>query len=118
MDINDLESKLNNISTDLNKEKIKLKEISKKFSELEHDNEIDEYKLKENYYQYFSDSEKKYMRENDKYKKLISGFSKAYLEMSDFYVGPELPRDTITFLDSSKDIEALYFLFCMSLFLK
>lgn len=118
MDIDNLESKLNNISNDLNQEGNKLIQISKKFSELEHDNEIDEYNMKENYYQYLSDNDKKYMRENDKYKKLISGFSKAYLEMSDFYVGPELPRNSVTFLDSSKDIEALYFLFCMSLFLK
>ena len=74
---------------------------------------------KDYYYSQLDEREKIYQKKNDEYKKLISGFSKAYLELSEWYVGPELPRDhESTFLDSKDDINSLYFLFVMSLFLK
>ena len=43
-------------------------------------------------YNMYEGLERIYQIENDKYKDLISKYSMAYLEMSDFYVGPELPR--------------------------
>ena len=64
---------------------------------------------------------------NERYKNLISGYSLAYLEMSDFYYGEELPYDVYckefkkknlrlfdlkgTYLESKKDIIELYKLF-------
>jgi len=64
---------------------------------------------------------------NERYKNLISGYSEAYLEMSDFYYGEELPYDIYckefkkknlrlfdlkgTYLESKKDIIELYKLF-------
>lgn len=91
MNINDLESKLNNIQNELDNNNIKkiINDINNKTHNLKH----------ELYYQ----------SENIKYKKLISQFSKAYLEISDFYVGEELPRKT--YLDSKKDAAELIQLF-------
>ena len=60
-----------------------------------------------------------HQQKNNEYKELISGFSESYLEMSSFYVGPELPRyEDQTFLDTKDDINLLYFMFVMSMFLK
>ena len=58
-------------------------------------------------------------KQNNAYKKLISEFSLPYLELCEWYIGPELPRsETPTFLDSKDDINQLYFLFIMGLFLR
>ena len=51
-----------------------------------------------------------------KYKELILKFSQAYLDLCEWYVGPQLKRET--FLDSKDNINSLYFLFIMSMFLK
>ena len=70
--------------------------------------EIDEDDKQESY-DCLSEQEKIYQKKNEAYKKIISQLSPAYLSMSDFYVGPNLPRDhESTFLDSKKDIEQLY----------
>ena len=74
--------------------------------------------FKNEYYSTLDPLEREYQKKNDEYKELISKFSYAYLEMSDFYVGPELPRDNeYTYLDSKEEINTLYFLFIMSLFI-
>jgi hypothetical protein len=71
-------------------------------------NNIDEDE-KEESYTTFSDKERIYHKNNQKYKQIISQLSPAYLSMSDFYVGSDLPRDyETTFLDSKQDIEQLY----------
>ena len=44
-----------------------------------------------------------YQIENDKYHDLIWRYSDSYLEMSDFYVGPDLPRD-----DFKKNLTDIY----------
>ena len=57
-------------------------------------------------------SEKIYQKYNDEYKQLISNFSSEYLELCEWYVGPELPRnEKQTFLNSKDDINLLYFMF-------
>ena len=64
---------------------------------------------------------------NERYKKFISNYSLEYLEMSDWYYGPELPYDIYcnhfqkkndlnfnlkgTYFESKKDIIELYQLF-------
>ena len=64
------------------------------------------------YYETYPENEREYQEMNDKYKKWISRYSKAYIEMSEFYVGEELPRHhESTYLDSQKDIKDLYSLF-------
>tara|TARA_B110000046_G_C12793955_1_gene314302 strand:- start:26 stop:361 length:336 start_codon:yes stop_codon:yes gene_type:complete len=75
--------------------------------------------IKQEYYDSLYPLEKIYQKKNDDYKILISKFSKAYLDICDFYVGPELPRKhESTFLDDKDSIHSLYFLFFMSIFLK
>jgi len=66
---------------------------------------------KNTYYSFLNKYEKDYQIRNDEYKRLISNYSKAYLEMSDFYVGDNLPRET--YLDSKKDIYELFTLFIL-----
>jgi len=116
MNINDLENKLNNIQTNLDTEKIKLNSLLKKLSNKDFDNPIDKINIKKQYHNSLNYYEKLYQQKNDTYKQLISNYSQAYLDICDFYVGPELPRET--FLDSKHDINSLYFLFIMSLFME
>ena len=76
-------------------------------------------RLVNEYYNSLDPFERDYQKRNDEYKRLVSQFSQAYLDFCEWYVGPELPRDhESTFLDSKEDINSLYFLFIMSLFLK
>ena len=59
---------------------------------------------KEESYKSLSKEEQIYQRKNEEYKQIISQLSPAYLSMSEFYVGPNLPRDhESTFLDSKED---------------
>ena len=102
MDLNDLERKLNN-------SKKKLKTATKDYSELTKKLSNLDCRAKEYYYDTLEPLEKEYRIYNDRYKALISRFSLAYLEMSDFYVGENLPRET--YLDSKKDIYELFCLF-------
>ena len=108
MDVDKLSQKLKEISDSLKNDKTceKLIENLK-----DCDSEI-----KNMYYDSLDPVERDYQKRNDEYKRLVSGFSQAYLELSEWYVGPELPRET--FLDDKDSINSLYFLFIMGLFLK
>ena len=115
MNIDELSEKLSKIQDSLRTETLSYNSFVKNLYEKNPDN-ID---LKQEYYHTLDEKEKLYQQKNDEYKDLISGFSDAYLEMSSFYVGPELPREhEQTFLDSKEDINILYFMFVMSMFLK
>ena len=116
MNIDELSDKLNKMKQDLQKESLKYNETLKNLSNHNFNDPIEEKNIKKEYYSTLDPSEREYQKKNDEYKELISRFSWAYLEMSDFYVGPELPRES--FLDSKNDINTLYFMFIMSLFLK
>ena len=119
MDINSLDEKLKKIQENLKLETDKLKDTAKNLSEQTFDDPRDEHSAKEHYYSYLDSVEQNYQKKNNEYKDLISQFSDAYLEICDFYVGPELPRsEEETFFDSKHDINTLYFFFVMSLFLK
>ena len=58
-----------------------------------------------------------YLLMKDTYKQYIESFSPAYIQMSEYYIGPELTRYDYqrifhpTYLDSKKDIQELYKLF-------
>ena len=71
--------------------------------------------VKNTYYNSLNSFERDYQKRNDEYKLLVSKFSQAYLDFCEWYVGPELPRET--FLDDKDSINSLYFLFIMGLFL-
>ena len=121
MDLDEMDRRLRGIQTDLDKETKKLGETAKN---LYHsiDGELDcleKNVIQGEYYSFLSEKEKVYQQKNEAYTKLISGFSLNYLELCEWYVGPELPRpEDETFFDSKDDINQLYFLFVMSLFLK
>tara|TARA_B110000971_G_C19939868_1_gene468230 strand:- start:339 stop:686 length:348 start_codon:yes stop_codon:yes gene_type:complete len=115
MDIDALSDKINKIQDSLKEETLSYNILVQNLYENNPDN-ID---LKQEYLATVDEREKIYQVKNDEYKALISGFSEAYLEMSSFYVGPELPREHIkSFFDTKQDMNTLYFMFIMSLFLK
>lgn len=111
MDINEISKKLDNSSKILQDDN-SFYEISKNIKDNEFVDEHLKKKAENDYYSQFSESEKIYQIKNDEYKKLISGFSQAYLDICDFYVGPELPRET--YLDSKKNIKELFSLFILA----
>ena len=115
MDIQSLDKKLTKIQEELHKETELLKNSLKQYSDYEFTDSRDEYLIKEHYYSMIDIPEAEYQKANHKYKKLISNYSQAYLDICDFYVGPELPRQTL--LDSKEDINLLYFMFVMSFFI-
>ena len=99
--LNELEKKLNKIETKNEKLNDELKQT------IDHVADIDETNVtRELKYSMYEGSEKLYQIENDKYKDLIGQFSLEYLEMSDFYVGPELPRK-----DFKDNLIGMYMLF-------
>ena len=72
-------------------------------------------RVENEYYNSLDSFERDYQKRNDEYKRLVEGFLQAYLDFCEWYVGPELPRET--FLDDKDSINSLYFLFIMGLFL-
>ena len=111
MNIHSLEEKLNQCMDDLANDS-RLTKIYKNLKDNTNIHPEISFHSKLEYYNSFSYKEKKYHILNDQYHLLISQFSKEYLELTDFYVGDNLPRDT-TYLDSQQDIQKLYFLFLM-----
>ena len=107
MNLNDLETKLNFLKKEI-KEDLSIKNISQNILSNNVDIET-EIEIETIYYSELPLHEKIYQQKNKEYKELISNFSQAYLELSDFYVGPELPRDH--YLQSKKDVRELYLLF-------
>ena len=115
MNIDELSKKLSKIQESLKEETSSYNSFVKNLYENNPDN-ID---LKQEYYHILDEREKSYHLKNEEYKALISQFSYSYLEMSSFYVGSNLPREHVkTFFDSGEDMNTLYFMFVMSLFLK
>lgn len=108
MDINKLSEKLNKIDHSLKNDK--------SYETLV--NNLKDYnpEIKNIYYNSLNPSERNYQKRNDEYKNLVSQFSQAYLDFCEWYVGPELPRET--YLDDKDSINSLYFLFLMSMFFK
>ena len=108
MDINKLSEKLEKIDDSLKKDK-SYETLLKNLKDCDP-------RVKNEYYDSLNSFERDYQKRNDEYKLLVSQFSQAYLDFCEWYVGPELPRET--FLDDKDSINSLYFLFIMGLFLK
>lgn len=113
MNLQSLENKLNNIQKKLSNDQ-SLKNISENIKNNQFSDTITEYEAKQEYYSYLPPHEKLYQQKNDDYKKLIQQFSLQYLELSDFYVGPELPKEH--YLQSKKDVVELYIMFAFYAF--
>tara|TARA_B100000123_G_scaffold269839_1_gene246662 strand:+ start:520 stop:849 length:330 start_codon:yes stop_codon:yes gene_type:complete len=108
MDINKLSQKLNSIDESLKDDK-SYENLLKNLKDYDP-------RVKNEYYNTLESPERDYQKRNDEYKKLIENFSQAYLDFCEWYVGPELKRET--FLDDKDSINSLYFLFIMGLFIK
>lgn len=108
MDINKLSEKLDTIDDSLKKDK-SYETLLKYLKDYDP-------RIKNEYYNSLDSFERDYQKRNDEYKLLVSQFSQAYLDFCEWYVGPELPRET--FLDDKDSINSLYFLFLMSMFFK
>jgi hypothetical protein len=109
MDLNKLDTMLQDLKVASKVEDDKYSQLVCRLKELDILDGIQKTQIKDEYYQTLSASEKIYQKKNDTYKELISQFSEAYLEISDFYVGDELPREH--YLQSKGDIQELYLLF-------
>lgn len=65
-----------------------------------------------------------YLLMKSRYKTYIESFSPAYIQMSEYYIGPELTREKYqkifhpTYLDSKEDIRELYKLFVFYLLIE
>ena len=88
MDLDALEKKLNGISNELEDEEESLKEMIIHLAEKDETNQS--YDI---LYDTLSEDEKEYHRANEAYKRYISQYSKEYIELSEYYYGPELPYD-------------------------
>ena len=108
MDINKLSQKLDKIDDSLKNDK-SYETLLKYLKDYDP-------RIKNEYYNSLDSFERDYQKRNDKYKLLVSQFSQAYLDFCEWYVGPELLRET--FLDNKDSINSLYFLFLMSMFFK
>jgi len=108
MDINKLSEKLEKIDDSLKNDK-SYETLLKNLKDFDP-------RVKNEYYNSLNSFERDYQKRNDEYKNLVSQFSQAYLDFCEWYVGPELPRET--FLDDKDSINSLYFLFIMGLFIK
>lgn len=106
-DFDSIENKLNKITKESQK-------LEKEFKKTVHDISEKDITQETNVLKYslYKGKEKEYQILNDKYKELISGFSEAYLSMSDFYVGPELPKEYVfnndTYLDNIPELYSLF----------
>ena len=115
--IETIEKKLNKCHNELHIQEDKLREII--LNSIEKDETNQNIDLINDI---MNEDEKQYYKVNQAYKKYISQYSKEYIEMSEYYYGPELPYDvyrrefkkyddTGTYLDSGKGIKELYALF-------
>ena len=108
MDINKLSEKLDTIDDSLKNDK-SYETLLKGLKDCDP-------RIKNEYYNSLDPFERDYQKRNDEYKNLVSQFSQAYPDFCEWYVGPELPRET--FLDDKDSINSLYFMFMMGMFLK
>jgi len=112
MNLEDLEKSLNNSEKNL-------KNINKSYNALVKKLSLGDPRAKEYYYDTLDPLEREYRIYNDRYKELISHYSLAYLELSEWYVGEHLPyhifikeiKGSGTYLDSKEDVKELYKLF-------
>ena len=119
-DFDELDRKLNKSSEILKEEEKSFKDLVINIANLD--------ETKQSYdilYNVLSEEEKEYHRVNEVYKKYISQYSQAYIEMSEYYYGPELPYDVYcrefkknggTYLDTPQDVKDLYALFVFYMF--
>ena len=97
-DIDSLNKKLNDIQNEKDILNDELKDTIDYIADIDETNVTRELK-----YSMYDGLERMYQIENDKYHDLIWRYSDSYLEMSDFYVGKNLPKD-----DFKKNLMDIY----------
>ena len=110
---------LDNLERNINNSENILKSINTDYNKLVEKLSQNDPRAKEYYYNTLEPLEREYKIYNDRYKDLISNYSLAYLEMSEWYVGEYLPYNIFlkeikgihTYLDSKEDVKELYKLF-------
>ena len=105
MDLNELANKLNKINDEKEELNEDFKNIVQTISEKDETNESRDVK-----YSLYKDYELTYQRENDKYHDFINSLSWSYLQMTDLYVGEDLPRDYMNNMEELYTIFIFYFL--------
>ena len=113
MDINSIYEKIKKTQDYLDNDMTTTKIVTniKKHNLFKNLDSKDIFEINHEYFENLPHYEKLYQQKNEEYKQLISQFSHEYLELCDFYVGSELPRET--YLDSKKDILELFSLFIL-----
>jgi len=96
--IDDLSKRLNNINNNKDRLNDDLKSTINHYADLDISNMTRELK-----YSMYTGFERLYQIENDKYHDLIDKYSQAYLDICDFYVGENLPKD-----DFKKNLMDIY----------
>jgi hypothetical protein len=86
--IDDLNKRLNKISENAHELNNELKNTVNHIAEIDTTNMTRELK-----YSMYNGFERLYQIENDKYHDLIDKYSQSYLDICDFYVGKDLPKD-------------------------
>jgi hypothetical protein len=110
--MDELSKKLHKIKVDLDSGETSLKNIYQNIYTNPHIDPEARQTARKNYETYLSEHELAYQRLNEEYKQTISQFSKAYLSMCPYYVGPEIPRPH--FLSTKNDVTQLYTLFLLA----
>ena len=98
LNIDNLEKRLNDISIKKDELNEDLKNTIHHLADLDETNITRQLK-----YSMYEGFERLYQIENDKYHDLIGKYSQAYLDICDFYVGEDLPRD-----DFKKNLMDIY----------
>lgn len=107
-----LSSRLQSVQDELHHTEKPLQDAFKRIAEHPDADPDDRMNARQEYYKTLSVYEQQYQTLNQEYKDIIKDLSEPYLKMSEFYVGPELPRHH--YLSSPKDVSELYMLFLLA----
>ena len=110
MDLNKLSEKINSLQNTLTNDNSLFK-ICQNIKENNYVDQTTKLEAENDYYSFLPVHEKIYQKKNAEYTELISKYSQAYLDICDFYVGPEIPRET--YLYSPEDVTELFTLFIL-----
>ena len=105
MNLEELSRKLNKIIDEKEELNENFKQIVQDISEKDDTNEARDIK-----YSLYNDYKLTYQIENDKYHDFINSLSWSYLQMTDLYVGEDLPTDYLNNLEELYTLFIFYFL--------
>lgn len=107
-DINKLEKILNNINKQNNNLNQELNDTINRISKIDYTNQTKELK-----YSMYDGIELLYEQFNDDYIEYINSFSESYIKMSEFYVGPCIPKDLFYY----KFYQYIFYVYILSVYI-